>query len=121
MTAQDNLNPQQFFHGSQWDFKPGQILDAKDAPESHYYDTPDPHVYYTTDRRAASRYADNGTFEGMRMKPRVYTVDPLSGHEPDPESNGLMGYGEPGVDFRAKRVRITGEAEFIKDPRERYA
>lgn len=103
MTAQDNLNPQQFFHGSRYKFHPGKILSTGAAPRGNQGYGGTDKVYYTPDRDTAADYADaaTGPDHDLDATPRVYRVQPIAGHEPDPDE-------DPGTSFRADKVKVLG-------------
>lgn len=58
MSAQDNLNPQQFYHGTsgKYAFAPGDMLTPDDAPRN-VMGVQSGKVFYTSSLEAASKYA----------------------------------------------------------------
>lgn len=108
MSAQDHLQPQQFYHGTAYPFKPGDVIEG-DHGSGNFYDTASSHAYFTTSHREASRYADNSTVDGIRMKSRVFTVEPVGTPERDPEqAHPVFGTGQEDS-YRAPRARVLSE------------
>jgi hypothetical protein len=105
MSAQDNLNPQQFYHGTNAQLRPGDAL--KPNHRQHLEDSAEGHIYFTDEARTARMFALNAAakFGGSA---RVYTVQPQGDYEPDPEfdseirKNWGNGYRSPNP------VAVTG-------------
>lgn len=81
MSAQDHLQPQQFYHGSAHKFEPGDLVDP-DRP-SHYQPHPEGHAYFTTNAERARGYANRALarepYEAGKDA-RVYQVEPTGPH-----------------------------------------
>jgi|SRR5580704_3650429 hypothetical protein len=100
MTAQDNLNEQQFYHGTKTRFTPGEdmIYPGYDRV-SGKVGTPRPYAYMTHELDTARGYAERAKGAG---EPRVYQVNPLGSYEYDPH--------QPGASFRsADALRVIRE------------
>ena len=84
MSASDNLNPRQFFHGTHHKFEPGAVLDPAQKPGiAHALSSPD-HFYFTTSRDKAEAYArDSWMTHNPYGDPHTYEVEPLGHYEPD--------------------------------------
>ena len=95
MSAADNLHPQQFFHGT---VRPNltEITPADKHPSwmtpTFTSDTDRGHAYATTSQEHAWDYASKAhdwalsrSHTGRAGIPRVYQVEPLGEHEPDPQ------------------------------------
>lgn len=65
MSAQDHLNPQQFYHGTPHEFKPGEMVEPGRMMD---------HAYASTSAAVARGYGN-----------RVYQVEFTGPSEPDPE------------------------------------
>lgn len=102
MAAQDNLNPQQFFHGTRHEFKPGDV-----AEPGHNDDYESPHtgehVYLTSSRKGAADWADDAYGHGPA---RVYEVQPTGPIEPDPAGRED---GDSGAHRSRHPLKILGE------------
>jgi hypothetical protein len=105
MSAADHLNPQQFYHGTRYKFTPGTELSTGAAPRGNQGYGATDKVYYTSDRRLAMDYALNayGPKGNTDAPARVYQVNPMAGHEPDPNE-------DPGTSFRADSVRVVRQS-----------
>ena len=107
MAAMDNVNPQQFFHASPHEFKPGDTLTPRGGMVAKYGEEgtakreklgyTDKHVYY----------ADAGNLgESMLYGSHIYSVQPetktgraVTKHQPDPNYK----------DFGGGAYRTTGQ------------
>lgn len=94
MSAPDNLNPRQFFHGTGAPLKPGESVlprsatgaaptypDSSEDPRSGQYNAGG-FSYLTTDPKMAVSFARD------HAGGRVYQVKPTGPVEPDPEDSG---------------------------------
>jgi hypothetical protein len=91
-----------FFHGTRNRYRPGQELSDK----IHYY---------TGYRPLAASYAQGATEHGP---PRVYQVEPVEGHERDPEypDTGEKVQWPPGGAWRARKIRVIREVSHSEMP-----
>ena len=104
MTAQDNLNPQQFYHGSMHKFsgevKPGTLLGHLGEGDPD----PDDRAFFTTDKETASWYARSEKGKTGYL----YTVQPTGPYERDPYEQKAFGSAHP--------LKITNREEISTDP-----
>jgi hypothetical protein len=91
-----------YFHGTRHVLRSGQMLTGGHAKSNQGYGQPGRHVYYTEDRLMASFFAEsaNGPDDDLDAAPRVYQVQPVQGHEPDPDATGS---------WRAPTVKVIRE------------
>lgn len=119
MSAEENLNPQQFYHGTsgKYDFKPGDVLTPAEAPRN-VMGGQSAHVYYTSRLDTASTYATPHfpSLDSDDYTPgRVYAVQPetrsgrrIGKHAEDPMS-GVPGNKQA---YRTKgRLRVLNEVD----------
>jgi len=112
MSAQENLNPQQFYHGSNQEFKPGDMLTPAggkahaDSWDNKDY-SPGEYVHTTLDPGTAHLVAGRkNDYEGLG---HVYTVEHTGPVEEDKSMNADM-QSAGARNFRTKSpVRVTGE------------
>lgn len=106
MSAEENLNPAQFYHGTDAELAPGHVISPSSIPESqggkssvdqnYSYASRDPHraldfAYITRDVR------------------RAYQVEPVDSRDVEPDPKG------PRLDVRSKAgFRVLGKAEGSK-------
>ena len=118
MSAQDNLNPEQFYHGSTHHFRRGQVIDpaaphprnfASSADDKFYFDTrPSKAVEYAglLDAESHDLYHEPGGYRSL------YTVEPLEGYEPDSRRGDDVRYNPDDHQTAYQtsgKVRITGK------------
>lgn len=105
MSAQDHLNPVQFYHGTVASFAPGDVLTPKGANDFGRNESGSGRgfVYMTADQDQAWNYA-YARAEEIRPNaaPHVYEVEPLAKYEEDPNDS------YDSVRTRG-RVRVIGE------------
>jgi hypothetical protein len=91
-----------FFHGTRATYEPGRVLSG----QVHYY---------TGYRPQAASYAQGATQHGPA---RVYQVEPIEGHERDPEypDTGEKVQWPPGGAWRARKVRVIREVSHSEMP-----
>lgn len=117
MAAEDNLNPQQFYHGTRAALSEGDLIEpghrvtnerASDRKLSNVGEgRRSTYTHATTSLDVAGAYAQRAALPrvGRNWMPQgeahVYEVAPLGEHEQDPD-------GRPGVDIRSKHpMRVT--------------
>lgn len=98
MSAQDNLSPRQFYHGSQNRIEPGDTVHS--MPGSM------PHNYFTASEKVAEWYADNDYDPGW-----VHTVEPTGPHEEDPVDGSRYQAYRSRHPLRVTSVRQYGPVE----------
>lgn len=98
----------EWFHGSRHVHQPGDVLTGGHAKSNQGYGQPADHVYYSGRRDVASYFAEagNGPDHDPDARPRVYRVQPVEGHEQDPDEDKQF------HSFRAPKVKVLGEAPF---------
>jgi hypothetical protein len=98
----------EWFHGSRHVFHPGDTLTGGHARSNQGYGQPADHVYYSGRRDVASFFAEagDGPDHDPDARPRVYRVQPLEGHEQDPDEDKQL------RSFRAPKVKVLGETHF---------
>lgn len=94
MSAQDHLNPHQFFHGTRAELRPGDLIEPgyTKANYSGFKGKRLPHVYMTDNQVEAQGYARDARGSGIQ---RVYSVEPTAGHAADPSRAGEFMSDEP--------------------------
>lgn len=112
MSADEHLNPQQFFHGTRHTFTPGQELTPEGAAKSRNYglQSSKGHVYMTSDVTRAHGFAANSETGDVHDRPHVYEVSSVGGHEEDPYDK-LPSY-------RAKKLIVNKEVKRNWTPEE---
>lgn len=112
MSAQDNLNQVQFYHGTNAELNPGDVLTAKGANEYGRAEAGSRtgHVYATTDLEQAWTYARSrsSAADGVWHQGHVghvYQVQPTGKVTADPN-----GYTSDSVQTRA-RLKVLGEVK----------
>lgn len=103
MVASDNLNPQQFFHGSRHTLKPGQIMEGGIHASNQGSGQPGEHVYYSARVDVAGHFAaaGSGPEHNYNAVPKIYQVEPVGEHEADPDEDAGF------KSFRSKQVRVV--------------
>ena len=86
----EGKQPFKFYHGTREEFAPGQVLSDKRR-------------YYTPHRALAGNYSAGSTARSGRGERHVYEVEPVEGHEIDPE------YGDSGYGWMARKIRVVRE------------
>jgi hypothetical protein len=88
VSAHEHLNPQQFFHGTVRahlnEILPGSVH-GRGVIFPH--DTDPSRAYATTNESDAWNYAEKAWHASGSGIPRVYHVEPLGHHEPDPQTD----------------------------------
>lgn len=114
MAAQDNLNPQQFYHGTTADLEPGALISPGGTPN---HARSDPGAVYMTEHpehaqnwaAVASRKAEYSWMmdrPGTRKFPaHVYQVEPTGPVEPDGNTDSRVW---PGSYQSAHPLRVLG-------------
>lgn len=104
MSAGDHLSPQQFFHGTRHTLKPGMVMEGGTHQANQGYGEPASHVYFTSHLPVAAMFAEasNGPARNRDAQPKIYQVEPVDHHEPDPH--------EPAEaqSYRSRQVRVVG-------------
>lgn len=93
MSAQENLNQDQFFHGTVAKLRPGSVIrpvNARAGSRANFSPgmTDPDYAYATSGDRAeddAWHYAELAANWAATGSPRVYQVAPLGEHEQDPQ------------------------------------
>jgi rifampin ADP-ribosyltransferase len=81
MSAQDNLNHHQFYHGTSAELNPGDVVEPGHAETTFNYDRPPKHVYFTKHLAKAWNYADfRASSKGGNAS--VYEVEPIGAGTP---------------------------------------
>lgn len=105
MSAQDHLNPKQFFHGTNVELKPGEYVLPPEKTGAQPHSHPDipaeefnnaAHVYVSTSLQAAQNFASD------KGGSNVYEVEPHSDIHKDPESE----YTGDEDSYRASKARV---------------
>src|SRR5262249_19571631 len=106
MAAIDDLNSQQFYHGTKADLKPGDLIEA--GYISNYGKRKKAaYVYLTATLNAAAWGAELALGEGPG---RIYVVEPTGPIADDPNLTDKKYPGNPTKSYRSKDpLRITGE------------
>jgi len=87
MSAQDNLSPQQFYHGTQACLSPGDVIQPASVlgKDVNFPGLSSPeHAYVATDRRDARWYGRHG---GSYPDANVYSVEPINPNDVEPDPN----------------------------------
>jgi 8-oxo-dGTP pyrophosphatase MutT (NUDIX family) len=108
-SLRSHANEGEFFHGTRHVFKPGQILTGGHGRGGNRDGWGgNDHVYYSGRHDVASLFAEagNGPDHDPDARPRVYKVEPIEGHEADPD--------EPDYahSWRATHVRVKHEVPY---------
>jgi rifampin ADP-ribosylating transferase len=106
MEALDDLNSQQFYHGTKANLKPGDLIEAG---KSSNYGTRKKaaYVYLTATLDAATWGAELALGEGPG---RIYVVEPTGPIEDDPNLTDKKFPGNPTRSYRSRDpLRVTGE------------
>lgn len=111
MAAEDHLNSQQFFHGTNVEFKPGDVLQGPGYEGAMTFNPPHDlysphHVYFSSSISSAEGFAHSAVQRRKSGKPRVYEVEPNDEVESDPETEGIKGWD---VGYRAPTARVKQE------------
>lgn len=85
MSAADNLQPQQFFHGTHVELSPGALIEPGHEP--NYESSSRAHVSFTPHAESGRWYAFAASHMGERGE-HTYQVEPTGPHELDPEAIG---------------------------------
>lgn len=106
MTAPDNLNSQQFYHGTKADLKPGQLIEP--GYTSNFGKRKKAaFVYLTATLDAAVWGAELSLGDGAG---RIYTVEPTGPIEDDPNLTDKRYPGNPTKSYRSRDpLRVRGE------------
>jgi hypothetical protein len=102
MSAQDNLSPQQFFHGTSHEYSEGALIDPR-QPHDRHSESLNSSVYFTTDVHRAKFYADRsaGKWGG---EARVYNVEPTGEYHQDFQTRRV-----PENRMTSAPLRVLGE------------
>lgn len=103
MSAEENLNPQQFYHGSRYSFKPGQVLTGGHMTSNQGNGAPGEHVYMSGRPEVAARFATyaSGPDRNPDARPKLYQVEPTDAVEPDPDEQ------PSNQSYRSRSVRVV--------------
>lgn len=85
MSADQNLNPQQFYHASPHNFSPGDVIEPGHSPVAS--SGKQSHVFVTTSLPNAKSWAKHGMEGGA-----VYQTSAPGKYEPDPLPTGKDEY-----------------------------
>lgn len=107
MAASDNLSGPQFFHGSKYPFKPGELITPPAEGEATHNSSTDGWTFFHPDPRVADQFANRAdqhvtasraAANGLPALPRnkqylskVYQVEPTGPYEPDEDYAGEEG------------------------------
>ena len=117
MTDTDDTNPQQFYHGTRADLKPGELIAA--GYKSNYGARNQASwVYLTGTMDAAIWGAELAAGDGRE---RIYIVEPTGPIVDDPNLTDKKFPGNPTQSYRSREpLRVTGEvSEWQGHPPER--
>jgi hypothetical protein len=106
MTATDDKSPQQFYHGTRADLKPGDLIEP--GYNSNYGKRKKAaYVYLTGTLDAAIWGAELAVGDG---RGRIYTVEPTGPVTDDPNLTDKKFPGNPTKSYRSKEpLRVVGE------------
>jgi rifampin ADP-ribosylating transferase len=106
MTPDNNLNLQQFYHGTKAELKPGDLITS--GYNSNYgKGKKAAYVYLTATLDAATWGAELALGEGSG---RIYIVEPTGPIEDDPNLTDKKFPGNPTKSYRSQSpLRVTGE------------
>ncbi len=106
MTANDDLNLQQFYHGTKADLKPGDLI-APGYSSNYGQRKPAAFVYLTATLDAATWGAELAVGDAPG---RIYIVEPTGPIEDDPNLTDKRFPGNPTKSYRTREpLRVTGE------------
>jgi len=106
ITADDDPNSQQFYHGTKADLKPGDLIGPGYKPNFGKREKA-AYVYLTATLNAATWGAELALGEG---RGRIYIVEPTGPFEDDPNLTDRKYPGNPTKSYRTRDpLRVTGE------------
>ncbi len=106
MTATDDMIPQQFYHGTRADLKPGDLI-VPGYNSNYGKRNKAAYVYLTATLDAATWGAELALGEGPG---RIYTVEPTGPIMDDPNLTDKKYPGNPTKSYRSREpLRVTGE------------
>jgi len=106
MTASDDMIPQQFYHGTRADLKPGDLI-VPGYNSNYGKRNKAAYVYLTATLDAATWGAELALGEGPG---RIYTVEPTGPIMDDPNLTDKKYPGNPTKSYRSREpLRVTGE------------
>lgn len=106
MTATDDMIPQQFYHGTRADLKPGDLI-VPGYNSNYGKRNKAVYVYLTATLDAATWGAELALGEGPG---RIYTVEPTGPIMDDPNLTDKKYPGNPTKSYRSREpLRVTGE------------
>jgi hypothetical protein len=106
MTATDDMIPQQFYHGTRADLKPGDLI-VPGYNSNYGKRNKAVYVYLTATLEAATWGAELALGEGSG---RIYMVEPTGPIMDDPNLTDKKYPGNPTKSYRSREpLRVTGE------------
>jgi rifampin ADP-ribosylating transferase len=106
MTATDDMIPQQFYHGTRADLKPGDLI-VPGYNSNYGKRNKAVYVYLTATLDAATWGAELALGEGSG---RIYMVEPTGPIMDDPNLTDKKYPGNPTKSYRSRQpLRVTGE------------
>jgi hypothetical protein len=115
MSADQNLNPQQFYHGTPAELKAGDMIHPATAvgvvSSAPSVGNPADHTYFTTKQRMASYYSapritdEESAMRAVDASPsqgHIYKVEPTGKYDPDPH--------EPDSFHSSQPLRVVGKS-----------
>ena len=107
MAADEHLGAQ-WFHGTRHTLKRGLVMEGGHAASNQGYGQPGEHVYYSSRRDVAKDFAEAGygPRHNLDAPPRLYQVEPIEGHEADPDEESEF------QSFRARRARVIRQVAY---------
>ena len=106
ITADDDPNSQQFYHGTKADLKPGDLIGPGYKPNFGKREKA-AYVYLAATLNAATWGAELAIGEG---RGRIYIVEPTGPFEDDPNLTDRKYPGNPTKSYRTRDpLRVTGE------------
>ena len=106
MTASDDMIPQQFYHGTRADLKPGDLI-VPGYNSNYGKRNKAAYVYLTATLDAATWGAELARGEGPG---RIYIVEPTGPIMDDPNLTDKKYPGNPTKSYRSREpLRVTGE------------
>ena len=107
MAATDDLSPQQFYHGTKADLKPGDLIVPGHRANFGDRERTTTYVYLTGTLDAATWGAELALGEGPG---RIYVVEPTGPIMDDPNLTDKKYPGNPTQSYRSREpLRVTGE------------
>jgi rifampin ADP-ribosyltransferase len=85
VSASDNLNEKQFYHGTNRPYASGDVIDPREKHDRVHNISQSDRVYMTTDPARASFYADKAA-DKFGGEPKVFKVEPTGPYNQDTQT-----------------------------------